>query len=128
MSSWKIDPKSGDYVMDSSGKPQPVDDLTMPAYYRVKIKRGQWLYAPDNNYGSDIYLIKKRFAGQDVSTLKNIIEKALQPMIDDKRAKDVVAGASQSIQYNSRSDLAMDVQIEDAQGQVQQLSLPTLGV
>lgn len=122
--SWQIDPKTGDYLMT---KGAPVDDssLIYPAYYRLKVKRTQWLYAPNDQYGSDFYTIKKRFNPGDVNPLANIGAVALQPIIDDGRASDVDVTYRTS---QSLNDTQLSAVITDAQGQPQTLNLPSIGV
>jgi phage gp46-like protein len=121
--SWRINPKTGDYVMTNGA---PVDDpsLIYPAYYRIMTKRTRWLYAPDDSFGSDLYTIKKRFNPGDVSPLANIVDAALQPMIDDGRATDV---ETTYLAPQSLYDTQLSVQITDAQGQPQTLNLPAVG-
>ena len=122
--SWRIDPKTGDYLQVNGA---PVDDpsLIYPAFYRLKIKRTQWLYAPDTKYGSYLYTIKKRFNPNDVNPVANIARVALQPIIDDGRASDA------SVTYLSPlglNDIQLSAVITDAQGQPQTLNLPSIGV
>lgn len=121
--SWQVNPKTGDYVMT---KGAPIDDpsLIYPAYYRLKVKRTQWLYAPDNLYGSDFWTVKKRFGPGDVNPLSDIADKALQPMIDDGRADSVVSEFRASI---GRNDAQISTTIVDAEGTPQSLNLPVIG-
>lgn len=121
--SWKIDPKTGDYAM-TNGAPVEDPSLIYPAFYRIKIKRTQWLYAPDTKYGSDLYTVKKRFNPNDVNPLTNMIDVALQPMIDDGRATTV---ESSYLAPKSLNDAQLAVTITDAQGEPQTLSLPPVG-
>lgn len=122
--SWRIDPKTGDYLMVNGA---PVDDpsLIYPAYYRLKTKRTKWLYAPDTSYGSDLYTIKKRFNPNDVNPVSNIAEVALQPMVEDGRASDVSVGYLAPAGLN---DIQLSAIITDAQGQPQTLNLPSVGI
>lgn len=123
--SWKVDPASKDYVMEG-GSPVPTESLVVPAFYRLRIHRGRWMYAPNDEYGSDYFLVKKRFNGGDLSGLKNIGEKALRPMVDDKRAKKAVVTPDPQPQQ-SRSNSFLKIQIVDAQGEVEELGLPPIG-
>ena len=123
MSSWKIDPKTGDPLI-VNGSPVEDDSLIYPAYYRLKVRRTQWLYAPDTHYGADFYTVKKRFNPNDVNGLTNMAEVALQPMIDDGRASDVTATYLAPAGLN---DTQLSVVITDAQGQPQTLNLPAVG-
>lgn len=122
--SWKIDPKSGDYLM-AKGAPTDDPSLIYPAYYRLKVKRTQWLYAPNDQYGSDFYTVKKRFNPGDVNPLANMGTVALQPIIDDGRASDVEVSYLTS---QSLNDTQLSAVITDAQGQPQTLNLPSIGV
>lgn len=124
MSSWQIDPSTGDYLM-TNGAPVESEDLAIPAYYRLKVRRGQWMYAPDDEYGSDFWTVKKHFRPNEVNSLTDIGLKALQPMVDDGRAADIEASFGSSV---GRNDSQINFKITDAMGQQQQLSLPVLPV
>lgn len=121
--SWQIDPKTGDYLMTNGA---PIDDpsLIYPAYYRLKSDRTQWLYAPDDNWGSDFYTKKKRFTANDVNAFTDIADKALQPMIDDGRAKSTDTVFLQPV---GRNDIELSTTIVDAKGVPQELNLPMVG-
>lgn len=123
--SWKIDPKTGDYAL-VNGKPVDSDSLIYPAYYRLKIGRNRWMYAPDDAYGSDLAQIKKRFNGRDLTSVKNIQERALKPIIDDGRALAI------DVSYNSqqtslRNNIQTAVVITSADGTTEVLQLPPIG-
>jgi len=85
--SWALDPHSGDFLTDK-GLPIRDESLQVPAYIRLKTTRKKWMYAPDNNYGSDFATARKKTT-RTSSLLENIGEKALQPLIDDLRAESV---------------------------------------
>lgn len=121
--SWKIDPKTGDAIMEN-GSPVEDDSLIYPAYYRLKVRRTQWMYAPDTEYGSDFYTVKKRFNPNEVVSLTNIAESALAPMVEDGRASSVEANF---LTPAGRNDVQLSVTIIDAQGQPQTLNLPAVG-
>lgn len=121
--SWVINPKTGDYVM-TNGSPTDDDSLIYPAYYRVKIDRTRWMYAPETSYGSDFWTVKKRFGPNDVNSGVNIAERALQPMIDDGRASDI---AIDFLTPRGRNDIELQVNITDAKGEQQTLNLPVVG-
>lgn len=123
MSSWRIDPKTGDTIQ-VNGSPVEDDSLIYPAFYRVKIKRSQWLYAPDTNYGSDLYTVKKRFNPTELDPLQNIVDVSLQPMIDDGRASAV---ETDYLAPKGLNDAQLSVTITDAEGTPQTLSLPAVG-
>lgn len=118
--SWKIDPRTGDYVMEN-GVPVPETSLRNPGFYRLKVKRTQWLYAPDSKYGSDYWTVKKRFNVIEANPLADIGEKALQPLVDDGRAQSVTVTPRASA---GRNDAQLDATIVDANGEVENLNLP----
>lgn len=124
MPQWEIDPTTGDYTQEL-GDAVLTDSLTIPAFFRLKIRRTQWLYAPNDEYGSDFYLLKKRFNGGDVGNIADVAERALQPMLDDKRAKSIDVVVDET-QLALRSNSSMEIDILDAQGQVETLNLPSI--
>lgn len=125
MSSWMVNPATGDYVMEK-GAPVPTESLKVPAYYRLASKRGTWLYAPNDQWGSDFHLQRKRFNGGDLSPLQNMGERALQPLIDDGRAADIAVGFDPNAQA-SRNNAALKVSILDAQGEIESFNFPRIG-
>ncbi len=124
--SWKVNPATGDYVMEN-GSPQPSLELIYPAFTRLTVKRGTWLYAPDDQFGADFFLVKKRSTQGDNGGLLNIARKALQPILDDNRASDVSAEFEDAGAVN-RSAIALKIDLLDSQGNVQTLNLPSIGV
>ena len=64
---WSLDPATGDYVLNG-GAPVQITNLQIPAYYRWKIKRTRWLYAPNNKYGSDFFMLKKNISSDNEIT------------------------------------------------------------
>lgn len=121
--SWDIDPTTGDYIMQN-GAPSVTQNLSIPAYIRLKTKRTKWQYAPDSKYGSDFYLIKKRSTTNDSNILEGVAAAALQPILDDGRASDIEV-TTVAVALNG---VGMDVDITDAQGQDNSFTLPGLGV
>lgn len=125
MQSWDIDPITGDYILDpATGRPKTTNSLRVPAYFRLKIKRTQWLYAPDSKYGSDYYTIQKRPAANANQRFENIAIKALQPIVDDGRASQVAA----TVEVNTRDSTQLDVEIVDATGEVEPVTFNGLGL
>lgn len=120
---WEIDPKTGDYVMEG-GAPKQTDSLRIPAYVRLKTPRTQWLYAPDERYGSDFYTIKKRQTTRDASQIETVAANALQPIADDGRARSIEVEATQV----ARHGVGLETKIVEASGRLDNLSLPSLGV
>lgn len=123
MSSWSIEPKTGDYLQEN-GSPVPTESLQEPAYYRIKVRRNKWLYAPNTDYGSDFYTVKKRFQTGDVNSLSNLADRALEPMVSDGRAESVTTAYQKS---SGRNDVQLQVDIIDAEGEPQSFNLPMIG-
>lgn len=121
--SWRINPKTGDYIQ-VNGAPVEDTSLIYPAFYRLKVKRSQWLYAPDARYGSDLHTVKKRFNPNDVNPLTDLCVRALAPMVDDGRALSTETTFLAPI---GRNDVQMQTVITDAQGTPQTLNLPAIG-
>lgn len=123
MQGWNINPLTGDYVM-SKGAPEQSNSLLLPAYYRLKTKRQQWMYAPDLNYGSDYYTVKKRPANATNSRLEQIGANALQPIVDDGRASEITV----EVTGNSRHNSEMKVTVVDAAGNLEVQTFKGLGL
>ena len=121
--SWEIDPKTGDYVLEG-GAPKQTDSLRIPAYFRLKAKRGTWLYAPDAQFGSDFYTLTKRPSENANKRLENIGIAALQPMLDDGRAQEITVDVTQ----NKRGATQLATTIVDASGEVEVETFTGLGV
>jgi phage gp46-like protein len=120
---WDIDPATGDYLQ-TGGAPIETDSLRVPAYYRLKIKAGKWMYAPNDAYGSTFNEIKKRQTGRDSSRVENAAAVALQPILDDGRAVSITI---ESLSAN-RNTVSLRAYIERQRGVVDQLEIPSLGV
>lgn len=123
MQSWNLDPITGDYIMDG-GAPVQTNSLQVPAYFRLKIKRKTWLYAPNDQYGSDFYTLKKRPSTNAGQRLENIAIAALKPITDDGRANriDVVTDTL------TRNGAGMVTTIVDASGTTETVTFTGLGV
>lgn len=106
------------------GAPVETDSLQVPAYIRLKAKRKQWMYAPDENWGSDYYTVKKRPSTNAAQRLENIGIAALTPLTDDGRALSVEVTADAI----DRSSAALTTTIVDASGQAETVTFPGLGV
>lgn len=122
MSQLKINPVTKDYELDG-GKPVNTESLDSPAYIRLKVRRKEWLYAPDDKYGSDLATIKKRHSTQDASAIENVAAIALQPMVDDGRASQIDITAD-AVYRNAAS---LQIKIMDAQGKPTNLNLKAIG-
>jgi phage gp46-like protein len=117
--SWLIDPKTGDYVMNN-GSPVETDSLTVPAYFRLKTRRLQWLYAPSSTFGSDFHLVKKRRTTEDASFLESIAAQALQPILDDSRADSITVTTTST----ARHGIGMQASIVSDGGKEDVIDLP----
>lgn len=118
----EVDPTSGDYVI-TNGNLTRDETLLFPAYARLKIQRGKWLYAPNSDYGSDFGLVKKRSASA-APVLQNIALRALQPILDDGRAVDAEATVLPS---NGRHDAQLEITIQDRNQQVLSFEIQPVG-
>lgn len=120
---WDLDPKNGDYIMED-GAPKQTDSLRIPAYVRLKTPRTRWLYAPDDRFGSDFYLLQKRQTTRDASQVETVAVNALQPIADDGRARSIEVDAVQV----ARHGVGLETKIVEASGRLDNLLLPSLGV
>lgn len=121
---WMIDPKTGDYVLDSKGKPVLHTGLLVPAYIRLKARRTAWMYQPDDSWGSDFHLITRRVTTKDNTLVESIAEKALQPLISDGRAMTIDIQPKEYTRHTGE----INIKIVDAQGQVEQLEFLPIGL
>lgn len=121
MKSWKIDPRTGDYIMER-GSPVEDDSLITPAIIRLKVQRQRWLHAPNSKYGSEFYASHVRV--KTTAELEKIGSQALQPLVDDGRAQnvDVQTTAAQ------RGGIALNIEITNSLGQPEVLTFTPLGV
>lgn len=122
--SWLIDPKTKDYVLDDKGKPVQTNSLTVPSYIRLKTRRGQWLYAPNTNYGSTFFQLKKHQTVGDNTLLENAAKTALTPIVNDGRASLIEINTTGV----SRNSAELQTKITEKSGRVETLSLKPLGV
>lgn len=120
-----IDPVKKDYVVDNFGNLVNDPTLKTPAYIRLKTPRQNWLLAPDKNFGSDFYLIRKNITSSDVSKYINTAERALAPLIDQNRASDVTV----EIADRARHGAALSIKITDIKSENdQELFVPVGGI
>lgn len=119
-----LDEKTGDYVLEG-GKPKETDSLRIPAYIRLKVRRGTWMYSPDIGYGSDFHSIKKRVtASNDARRVEDAAARALQPLVTTARASRIditLAGLD-------RHATALNVKIIEENGRLDELNIPGIGV
>ena len=119
-----LDRSNGDYVLNEKGKIEETDSLIIPAYIRLRTKKGKWMYAPDTSYGSTFFEAKKRKTNGDASAMEKIASTALKPLIDDGRADQIDIDAT----YSSRHAIGLEIKIESSKGLVDTLGLESLGV
>lgn len=120
--SFYIDPVKKDYVVDK-GNPVIDTGLKTPAYIRVKTPRDGWLYTTDSSFGSSLNRLKKLKTVKPDRQVQNLIEKALQPLIDEGRALGVEVETSE----RSRHNIAEKVKITDASGNQEEIVLIPVG-
>lgn len=118
---WDINPVTGDYKV-TNGSPVQTNSLLLPSYYRLKVKRQRWLYAPDTDYGSDLFSIVKQVASTPTS-LENIALRALRPLVDDGRASSIEVEVTKNVRHSNE----MQVKVRDASGQVEVTTFSGLG-
>jgi phage gp46-like protein len=119
--SWLIDPRTGDYDI-ANGDPQRDETLRFPAYVRLRLASGSWLYAPDASYGSVFGTVKKRTTNS-ITLLSQIAEAALAPLIDDGRAVTVAVDPVSS----GRNSEEMAITITERDGELTQFQLNPVG-
>lgn len=109
-----LDPRTKDYVIVQGNT---VKDYTLQfaAYVRLMVQKKTWLYATDESFGSDLAKVKKR-SGNTPRLLESITTKALQPLLDDNRAKDIVIVSKPQ----ARNMCNIVVSILEANNQIQQ--------
>ena len=105
------------------GAPEQTDSLLVPAYIRMRAKRTKWMYAPDKNWGSDLYTVTKNRSLNDATFLENIAARALKPLIDDDRAESITV----STEVVARHGVGMKTKIIDARGEGEQITLIPIG-
>lgn len=123
MKSWNIDPTTGDYVIEN-GVPVETDNLQVPAYIRVKTKRNQWMYAPNKQFGSNLFLIKRNQSSKTARAVEQATIEALQPILDDGRAEIINVETKEA----ARHGLGIEINILDNAGSTEQFSFDGLGV
>ena len=117
-----INPETGDYELNQ-GKPVRDTSLKTPAYVRLKAKRGQWLYSPNEKWGSDFHLIKKNRTNKIASREISTAEKALDPLLDDGRATSVEVEVTE----RARHGTMLQTKIKESLGEGEQTILTPIG-
>lgn len=123
MQNWKINPATGDYVIEN-GKPVETNSLTIPAYIRLKVKRKGWLYAPDDNYGSDLHTLTRKQTNRTPSSIENLAARALAPIVNEKRAKSITIDFAAS----ARHGVGLETKLVNSSGQIEQLNFNAIEV
>lgn len=119
---WEIDPSSGDYVQ-VNGSPVMTAELTHPAYYRCKVPRKKWLYAPDDNYGSDFASFRGKQNTANTSVLESMAQRAMAPIVQDGRATEIDVTTI----ARSRNGTQLETKITTPQGEVETLQFDPIG-
>lgn len=91
--SWLMNPETRDYEQEG-GKPVVTRSLKMPMYFRTLVPRRRWLYAPNDDYGSDFSTFRAKQSDGGAVSAQAIERRALQPLIADGRALDIDVEAS----------------------------------
>lgn len=121
--SWKIDPDTGDYQIDATGKPVRDESLLTPAYIRLKTPRNGWMYAPDRDFGSDFNFTQKRIK-QTPTLVRNVATRALAPMVRDERALEIFIDIVQAVRHG----IELKIDIRQADGKSATLEYTAVAV
>jgi phage gp46-like protein len=117
MAEFARDETTGDYVMQTganAGKPAIDTTLAAPTRTRLRARRGGWMHAPNDQWGSDFHSYRKRKSTDFKDGLgESIALKALQPLVDDGRADNLEA----ETQFTQRGGVAIKVTLLDRQQQ-----------
>ena len=119
----KFNPATGDYEL-SGGKPVTDTTLLTPSYIRLKANRQRWLYAPDTDWGSDYYLLRKQLTTQPATREIRTGEKALEPLINQDRASETII----EVVERQRGATLLKIQVKDSQGESEDPVLIPIGV
>lgn len=106
------DMKTGDYVVGTDGKPTLDTSLAPAIRCRLRCHRKKWLHSPDALYGSDFFTYNRRKSVTFSDALgENIASKAIQPMVNDGRADNLVIAT----QSTNRGGVALAITLTDKQ-------------
>ncbi|PJG83954.1 phage GP46 family protein [Caviibacterium pharyngocola] len=109
----EISPLTGDYT----GK--QISTLQNAVYIRLTTPLGSWW--ADGRVGSLLHTIQREKDLERVAQLaEQYAEEALQPLLDDGRAKDIVVNAIQP----KNGSLLLSIQVTDNRGQVFEFAHP----
>lgn len=118
-----VDPKTGDYILEG-GSPQETNSLAIPAYVRWKVKRNTWMYAPNDQYGSDFHTLNKLKRSSDATLFENVGARALAPIVEDGRADNIDV----ELRQRSSTGICLNAKITKADGRIDNLEIEPLGV
>lgn len=128
MAEFQRDESTGDYVMQTgvnAGKPAIDSTLRSPARTLLRCHRGEWLHAPDVEYGSDFHRYKKRKSVEFSDGLAETIAlKALKRLQTSGRADNLEAVT----QFTQRGGVAVKVSMLDRQQQQEYSVTTPIGV
>ncbi len=117
MGQFKQDETTGDYVMQTganAGKPEIDDTLRGPARALLRTHRGEWMHAPDSEYGSDYHRYRKRKSVDFSDGLAETMAlKALKRLVTSGRADNLEAAT----EFTQRGGVAVKVRLLDRQKQ-----------
>jgi len=119
--SWLINPRTGDYDI-ANGDPQRDESLQFPAYLRLRVTQGEWLYAPDDTYGSNFRNVRKRTTNV-TRILTDVCTQALNPLLEDLRANDIVVESVSS----GRNSEELEITIRENNGEVSSFVFEPVG-
>lgn len=119
------DQTTGDYVVDSDGRPVLDSTLGPPMRTRIVAHRTRWMYAPNSDWGSDMYRYKRRRSTDFSDGLgESIVAKALEPMQKDGRADNIEV----ETQFTKRGGVALKTTYFDRQKQEENTVITPVGV
>lgn len=97
-----VNSTTGDYVEENGDIQNNILQMTQ-AYQRLQTPRRKWLYAPNKDYGSDLFRLEANYPGKATPLLgEKIIFNALTPMVQNGEIKNLTVeyvGISDSGQW-----------------------------
>ena len=105
-----IDPKTRDYVKNSTGGYETTDTIGTKLYHQLAGKRGH--YWGDKDHGSDLHQVKEHGSGElGLAFAENAVKTATARMVEDGEARDLRVEATA---VDGR--VSVDASIVDIQG------------
>lgn len=117
MAQFEQDESTGDYVMQTgtnAGKPAIDTSLRGPARALLRCHRGEWMHAPDGDYGSDFFRYKKR---KSTDFRDGIAETLALRALDRLRTSGRADNLEAFTQFAQRGGVAVGVRLLDRQQQ-----------